>query len=616
MKKSIISLVTKKVFVSKETTRIEEVAKKLGIILPSNHTAIFESIYAPIEEANNNKIRLAEETVKETLPNLIGSQANLNHLGKGFLLGIILDAWINEDTNDIHIIFTFAKNIYQDEYMAALEAMTENKLSVSFELGSDLDTADNLSDGTTRLNDIEWRGVGVLIGKNPAYKNAKVYEFAETYKQRAIESEKEVLYASEIIKQCDVILSEEESEILSEEEIEFITEILGKLKKKKKKNWMYSENEKVLIEAERWTRKYINSLPNSSFAVIEPDYLNGKTDDKNSRHLPFKDKDGNIDLPHYRNALARMNQIKPITDSISTEELRNKAKKELEKHKKVLETAEQGGNKIMTEEQKKLVSDLRAELRDYIPAETKDEDLLVESKVAEIREVKAKAEQAKVEEKVENKAEEKVVEETKKENVSAETRTLSQEKYTTLTTYKEDGSTEVKALKDCTYTFVDSDGQTQTESISEEVNRIMKYAEEDVTEVKNKLAEAEKQVTELKATVETQGKEIEKYKAEEQARKDAEKQAKISEIKATLTANKYVAEFKDEDYLDEAKIAQAKLLQERDDLKAENNELKKKEKTDVKAEVKEVEKDIDTNHKDEVIIDNPRVIIGKLGKNK
>ena len=84
------------------------------------------------------------------------------------------------------------------------------------------------------------------------------------------------------------------------------------------------------IEMAKWDRKYINSLPNGSFAVIEPDYLSGKTDNKNARHLPYKDSKGKVDLPHLRNALARMNQIKPVTKSISTEALRAKAKKVLE----------------------------------------------------------------------------------------------------------------------------------------------------------------------------------------------------------------------------------------------------------------------------------------------
>jgi len=94
----------------------------------------------------------------------------------------------------------------------------------------------------------------------------------------------------------------------------------------------------MLIEScenfKKWTVKYRNSLPNSAFTIIEPAYLNGETLDKRARHLPYRDITGKIDKPHLRNALARANQIKPITDSITTKDLRKQAKSRLEKIKK------------------------------------------------------------------------------------------------------------------------------------------------------------------------------------------------------------------------------------------------------------------------------------------
>lgn len=74
-----------------------------------------------------------------------------------------------------------------------------------------------------------------------------------------------------------------------------------------------------------WDTAYINELPDSSFAVIEGDYKTGKTDNKNCRHLPFKDKSGKIDLPYLRNALARANQVKAVSGPESDSELRTKA---------------------------------------------------------------------------------------------------------------------------------------------------------------------------------------------------------------------------------------------------------------------------------------------------
>jgi len=95
-----------------------------------------------------------------------------------------------------------------------------------------------------------------------------------------------------------------------------------------------------------WTTAYINTLEDNCFAVVED---TGKKDDegrtipKTARHLPHHAKGngasgtgGTVDLPHLRNALARMNQIKPVTDTITTEKLRAKAKEHLIAHAKKL----------------------------------------------------------------------------------------------------------------------------------------------------------------------------------------------------------------------------------------------------------------------------------------
>jgi len=79
-----------------------------------------------------------------------------------------------------------------------------------------------------------------------------------------------------------------------------------------------------LREAE-WTTEFINDLPDSSFAVIAPGGQKddqGKTVPRTLRHLPYKDAQGNVDIPHLRNALARMNQIEPAS-------LRDEAKRVL-----------------------------------------------------------------------------------------------------------------------------------------------------------------------------------------------------------------------------------------------------------------------------------------------
>ena len=59
-----------------------------------------------------------------------------------------------------------------------------------------------------------------------------------------------------------------------------------------------------------WTAAFINDLPDSSFAYVERGEKDseGKTTPRGLRHLPFKDAGGAVDLPHLRNALARLPQ--------------------------------------------------------------------------------------------------------------------------------------------------------------------------------------------------------------------------------------------------------------------------------------------------------------------
>ena len=72
-----------------------------------------------------------------------------------------------------------------------------------------------------------------------------------------------------------------------------------------------SENNMNLTEA-TWTAAFVNDLPDSSFALILPGGEkddDGKTTPRALRKLPYKDSSGKVDLPHLRNALARVSQI-------------------------------------------------------------------------------------------------------------------------------------------------------------------------------------------------------------------------------------------------------------------------------------------------------------------
>jgi len=63
--------------------------------------------------------------------------------------------------------------------------------------------------------------------------------------------------------------------------------------------------------AAEWTTAYINNLPDSAFAYIEPGGEKdgeGKTVPRSLRHFPHHDAGGSLDLAHLRNALARAPQ--------------------------------------------------------------------------------------------------------------------------------------------------------------------------------------------------------------------------------------------------------------------------------------------------------------------
>jgi hypothetical protein len=449
--------------VEDDSKELLDIVQKRGIKIPSVHLGFFKTIYAKIEEPNLNGIRLAKKAVEDGITGLVGSQVNFEHLGAGFVMGNILDAWIN-DNEEIEVVYSMFKSIYPDEYERSVEQAKEGELSVSFELLSERNSQEYLDDGTIRLNDIDFIGMGHLMDNPPAYPGAKVKEFAIQCKKRLSNVEdRELVCASVIEKACDEVLAKEQ------------------------------------IKADKWTSDIYNNFPDSSFAVIEPAFLNGETGDNKARHLAFKDRDGKVDLTNYRIALDKVDEILPITDSITTEELRKQAKEELDKHKDVLKTAsqkkkesDQGGNtKVeLTEEQKTKIEELRSELGD-IAKDVKDEDLLDEAKVEELRKAK-----------------------------------------------KEEIALKVDTVEVRTFSLEDNDG---IETIVENVERITK------TDF-NAMQEALAKVAELESTLEAKDSEI------ESVRENAEK---IGKTKIQLKDNEFTKDFTDEDYLDDEKVEKA-----------------------------------------------------------
>ncbi len=153
-----------------------------------------------------------------------------------------------------------------------------------------------------------------------------------------------------------------------------------------------------VIEAEKWSRAYINDLPDCAFLYIEPGGEKdeeGKTKPRSLRHLPVKDHNCNIDRPHLVNAIQRLSQSKTGVSGGKrwlTEELRqrllNKARKMLEeinnKEKSEMEELEQ--LKQENEELKSKVAEMEKELEELrafkaeIEAEVEKQRRLMEIK--------------------------------------------------------------------------------------------------------------------------------------------------------------------------------------------------------------------------------------------
>jgi len=387
--------------VGKEDKELIEAAKKIGIELPSPDLMVMKTVYAEIDKVNLNGVILPRKDVEKGLKTLQGKQCNWEHSGSGYICGYTISAKINEDkVETINVLF---KSLFPEQADELKEKVKSGKAAVSFEIwNKNPDTGESvvkeLANGFKEISPIIFHGTGVLLANKPACPKAKIFklisnkliEEAEKIAERIFSED--LIYASlaieePICKKCEICNCEKEVDkveleklyvnVLKEEDVTFDIAM----------TFYYSSDEekaKLTEDAAKWTRKFINSLPDSAFAVIEPAYPE-KSEDKNCRHLPHHNGEGdlgkeksnaNLDLPHYKNALARASQIKSVTDSISTEDLQKKAISQLERHKDALEKSSE---ETKTEEK---ATETKTE---PIVAETKVE----EPKVEETKEVKA-----------------------------------------------------------------------------------------------------------------------------------------------------------------------------------------------------------------------------------
>ena len=183
--------------VKKIDSGIKKALKKANIQYPHESLGFFKAIYAKVDgkTPNGNGVILAK-SVKDNVPYLIGTQVNRDHIREGYIMGSIIDSSINEN-EEIEIVFTFAKNVYPEEYELALELMKDEKLTVSFELSVDKKDVEVVEGRYRKLKNVSFDGVGLLFDIKPAYANAHVLETAMRIIERTFEHEgKQLLYAS------------------------------------------------------------------------------------------------------------------------------------------------------------------------------------------------------------------------------------------------------------------------------------------------------------------------------------------------------------------------------------------------------------------------------------
>lgn len=111
----------------------------------------------------------------------------------------------------------------------------------------------------------------------------------------------------------------------------------------------------------KWSTAYINDLPDSAFLYIKPGGEKddqGKTTPRDLRYFPYKDAEGNVDLPHLRNAISRAPQADLPQDVIDS--VQKRARNILEKQgddKQLSTKDEQKAGRVLSQANAKRIMD-------------------------------------------------------------------------------------------------------------------------------------------------------------------------------------------------------------------------------------------------------------------
>jgi hypothetical protein len=415
-------------------SELSKLAEEKGIILPSPDLMLFRTIYAKIGEPNRNGVVINKEPVEKSLKTLNSKQINLEHEGKNFVCGHVIDAKLE---NEYIVIYgVFYKSLFQEEYETLKELFKDKKVYVSFEIWSKnpetgKSVIHDLEDGTREINPVLFHGVGLLMQHLPACKEAVLDKILG---QKELENGEQIInkvfnedliyasfdYEESNCMRCKTCTCEKEVKIVEEIKIEKILDN------------DYDGGE--IEEAAKLTTEQRNALPDSDFALIQ------EKDGKKIRRFPINDE------AHVRNALARLPQAKDISEEEKKSALN-----------KILKRAKELNMDELLKKYEKSSEETQAEVK---PEETKTEE---KSEVAETKSEKTKAEETK---------EEVIVEE-------ATIVTTTQE-VTKVDEMNPDGeviTTEVK-----TETIVVDDAGKEKQKIVEEIKTVVTYTYEQVQE--------------------------------------------------------------------------------------------------------------------------------------
>lgn len=209
--------------VAKKDKSLEKIIQNCGIEYPHESLAFFSAIYAKFDEPNKNRVELAS-SVKKQVPQLRGTQVNINHYRRNWIVGTILDAWVEKDT--IKIAFSFYKSVYPDIYEQAVKLLDDGELAVSFELHVDNADIEEKSGGVRRLKKVSFDGVGFLLGETPACPEAMVYEQANINSLR----ERDLVFANKfkyVSKQEEDIVDKKTNDALLAKQKEIVISEFG-----------------------------------------------------------------------------------------------------------------------------------------------------------------------------------------------------------------------------------------------------------------------------------------------------------------------------------------------------------------------------------------------------